>query len=281
MIIVLSPSSHILSAECLTDPTGKSFTLCSPCQPSHETSFYLPASDSQSVCFNCSFCRHSLVLSSRKYHSVSLTISPRRCVISTRLRRISQDPAPMLSVYLTSINHRPSLFLRLSRSSTSVYLSLFSACDLPTLLFAACLTVLPRRIPACRLFDLITMPALVERERMSDTSLNDQPPFLLYRLLFVCQLFPSLNANLLPSTDAPAMPPPATPTMWVLAENRPLTGINRQTPVGLRHRRAVTHNTLHDHSHSCSSRSHVITETLIQHHNKRNGFVSRRTQPGV
>lgn len=45
MIIVLSPrEAQILSAECLTDSVGKSFTLHSLRRPSHERSFYPCAS---------------------------------------------------------------------------------------------------------------------------------------------------------------------------------------------------------------------------------------------
>lgn len=67
VIIVLSPSSHILLAECLTDPAGKSFTPHLLRQPSHERSFYQPASVSHSFCFsNCSLCSRSTVLSGQR-----------------------------------------------------------------------------------------------------------------------------------------------------------------------------------------------------------------------
>lgn len=67
VIIVLSPSSQILLAECLTDPIGKSFTLHLLHQPSQERSFYLPASISQSSYLsNCSLCSRLAVLSARR-----------------------------------------------------------------------------------------------------------------------------------------------------------------------------------------------------------------------
>lgn len=67
VIIVLSPSSHVLLAECLTDPAGKSFTPHLLRQPSHERSFYLPASVSHSFCLsNCSLCSRSTVLSGQR-----------------------------------------------------------------------------------------------------------------------------------------------------------------------------------------------------------------------
>lgn len=66
VIIVLSSSSQILLAECLTDPIGKSFTLHLLHQLSQERSFYLPASISQSLCLsNCSLCSRLAVLSAR------------------------------------------------------------------------------------------------------------------------------------------------------------------------------------------------------------------------
>lgn len=101
VIIVLSPSSHILSAECLTDPIGKSFTPHLLRQPSHERSFYLPASISQPYLLsNCSRCSRSAVLSARRKSLTSfffLTISPQRRVISTHLRIISRDLAQVLA----------------------------------------------------------------------------------------------------------------------------------------------------------------------------------------
>lgn len=129
MIIVLSPSSQILLPECLTGPTGKSFTLHLLRQPPHERSFYLPASVSHSFCLsNCSLCSRCLSFAAdEKSLTFFLTISPRRSVISTHLGMISWEPAHMLSVYLTCPNHGPSLFLRLSDSRASVSVS-FSAC---------------------------------------------------------------------------------------------------------------------------------------------------------
>lgn len=165
VIIVLSPSSHVLLAECLTDPAGKSFTPHLLRQPSQERSFYLPASVSHSFCLsNCSLCSRSTVLSGQRNITHSfffLTIRPWRCVVSAHLRMISRDPPCMLAVYPTSPDHRPFLVLAtvLLPGPQSVFGSRSSHSRT-----RSCLTVLPRRIPPCRLFDLITMPAS-RRER--------------------------------------------------------------------------------------------------------------------
>lgn len=89
-------------AECLTDPSGKSFTFHLLRQTSHEGSFSLPAAISQSFYLsNCSLCSRLTVLSDRREPLSSLTCSPLRHVISTHLRLISWLPAQMLGVYLT------------------------------------------------------------------------------------------------------------------------------------------------------------------------------------
>lgn len=132
VIIVLSPSSHILLAECLTDPAGKSFTPHLLRQPSHERSFYLPASVSHSFCLsNCSHCSCSSVRA-EEHNSLFffLTIRPRRRVISTHLRMISRDPPRTLAVYPASPDHRPFLVLATVLLSGAPSLSL--ALDRPT-----------------------------------------------------------------------------------------------------------------------------------------------------
>ena len=164
VIIVLSPSSHILLAECLTDPAGKSFTPHLLRQPSHERSFYLPASVSHSFCLsNCSLCSCSSV----------------RAEEHNSLFFFSNYPSPEAC-------HQHSFENDFTGpSSHTCCLSGFPgsqalpcSCDRPPLggpqsVFGSrsshsrtrsCLTVLPRRIPPCRLSDLITMPAS-RRER--------------------------------------------------------------------------------------------------------------------
>lgn len=58
-----------------------------------------------------------------------------------------------------------------------------------TLLLCTCLTVLPRRIPPCRLFDLITMPPSCKERGWVTLCLMTRPHFPLRCLLYVCQLF--------------------------------------------------------------------------------------------
>lgn len=130
------------------------------------------------------------------------TIGPWRRVISARLRIISRDSARMLCVYLTAQNHRPSLFSRLSHSGAWVSLPLVWS-SRHTLLLGARLTVLPRRIPPCRLFDLITMQAWWRERRWVTLHLTTSLP----ASCVVCCMSASLSfiksKSLLPSTVTP------------------------------------------------------------------------------
>lgn len=209
VIIVLSPWSQILFAECLTDPTGKSFTLHLLRQPSHERSFYLTRRPTFQTA-------HSAVvrLSSPKEenHSLCLTICPWRRVISTHLRMISWDPAQSNVLCLFDCPKSQALLDSCDcptpgRRCLFHFLLMWSSHsrDWPTLLLSVSLTVLPKRIPPCRLFDLITMPAL-QRERGWVTLhlTTSLPSFCVVYCMSAS--FSFINANLLPSTTAPTVP---------------------------------------------------------------------------
>lgn len=132
VIIVLSPSSQILLAECLTDPIGKSFTPHLLHQPSHERSFYLPASISQSFYLsNCSLCSRSAVLSARRK---SLAFFPWLSVpwgVSSPLIWEWFHRTLLICSLFISPNHRPSLFLWLSYSGALVSFSVFACVFVP------------------------------------------------------------------------------------------------------------------------------------------------------
>lgn len=195
VIIVLSPSSQILLAECLTDPIGKSFTPHLLHQPSHERSFYLPASISQPFYrSNCSLCSRSAVLSARRkslaFFSPSDYQSPEAC----HQHSFEND-------FTGPCSYARCLFPQITGPRCS--------CDCPTLgpwslsqSLLVCSSHSRTHSFARRLFDcpsqedsslsfirLNYYACFVEGEGMTDTSLNNQPPFLLHRLPFVCQLF--------------------------------------------------------------------------------------------
>lgn len=75
---------------------------------------------------------------------------------------------------------------------------------------------------------------------MTDTSLNNRPPFLFALSAAHLPAFPSLNANVLPAarpSSPPLFTPPPTPE-WVLTENCPPDRHqeSRRAPVDMRHK---------------------------------------------
>lgn len=140
---------------------------------------------------NCSLCSRSPVLS--RHSLFFLWVSVPRGVSSALIWEWFHGTLLTRSVFIwLPPNHRPSLFLCLSYSWASVSLSL------------SALVIVPLKGPsfAQRLFDcpsqedsslsfiwLNYYAGFVDAEGMSDTSLNNQPPFLLRHLLNVCQLF--------------------------------------------------------------------------------------------
>lgn len=136
-----------------------------------------------------------------------LTISPQRRVISTHLRMISRDSAHMLCIYLTSPNHRLSLplfflFLWLSYSSFSLSLPACVIIPLkePLFLLSACLTCRSQEDSSLSFIWLNYYAGFAQGKGMSDTSLSGQSPFPSAPSTVCLPDFPSLKADLLPSS---------------------------------------------------------------------------------
>lgn len=130
-----------------------------------------------------------------------------------------------------------STLSRLSYSWASVSLTLY-LCDHPTSgpalsLLCTCLTVLPRRIPPCHLFDLITMLALRRERGWVTLHLTTSLPS--FCIFYCLPAFPSLKANLLPSTITPlsSFIRYSVGVNWESSPDRHQE--SHQTPVGPRH----------------------------------------------